>query len=204
MCFGGGASSANKIAKQQRADEVAREARIKSGMGQIATAFAPFNDDYYAKQQQNYVDYAEPQLDTQLANQRKNLIYALARTGNLDSSAANKESNDLTQAGDQQKIAIQNQGLDYANTDRQNVENARSDIVSQLNATGDDTAAAQAAVRQAQNLGMPQGYSALGNMFADFANQVATIGSNSNNAYRGFVPTSAPLFGSSGSSRVVS
>lgn len=258
MCFGGD-GGAGKIAKQQRADEVARQARIAEGMKAIAAAFdgtkrgvgaataydptktyyradgsvfdgarglsiggpwggvfslpedpndlvrtgqlftdaqqqGGFGEDYYQKRAQDYIDYATPDLERQTKRTRDDLIYALARAGNLDSSAAIQKDNELTQAADAARISIGNKGLDYANQQRSNVENVRSGLVAELNATGDSTAAAQSALRQAFNLNTPQGFSPLADVFGSFASTIAQIGSNAGNRYSGFFPSARPLF----------
>lgn len=203
MCFSaifGGGNSDSKIAEQQRADEVARQARIKEGMSSIDSAFSGFNDAYYKKRAQDYIDYATPGFEKQAGQAHDNLVYALSRTGNLDSLAAIKKNADLTEETDAQRIGIANTGLDQANTARAGVENSRGNVVAELNATGDSSAAAATALRTSQNLAQPQGYSPLGNLFANFASTLGSIGSNSGNNYGGFFGGGGqPLFSSSGS-----
>lgn len=204
MCFSAG-SGAGKIATAQRADEVARQNRIRAGMGSIDQAFSGFNDDFFAKRAHDYGLYAMPQVERQAQEQRDNLIYALSRTGNLDSSAAIKRSGDLTRAEDEARIGVANEGLNQANNLRSQVENTRGNVVAELNATGDNSAASAAALRDVQNLNQPAGFSPLGNLFASFANTLGTIGSNANNGYGGFAGGGRTLFsgGGSGSQRVV-
>lgn len=201
MCFGDGGAS--KQAAQQRADELARQERIRSGMASIDRAFGGFDDAFYKKRADDYVAYAMPQLDRQLGNTRDQLIYALSRTGNLDSSAAIKRNADLMEEGNAQRIGVANTGLDQANRLRSQVENTRAGVVSQLNATGDSEAATAAAMRGAQNLYQPEGYSPLGNVFAAFANTLSGIGANANNGYSGFFGGGSPLFTGKSAQRVV-
>lgn len=205
MCFDGlfGGNSAKKMANAQRADEDARQARINSGMSAIDNTFSGFDDNFYNGRRQAYVDYAMPEVQRQAGEARRALVYALGRNGNLDSSGAIRKDQDLTYDTNKAGLNVGNQGLDIANQTRSNVENIRSGVVSQLNATGDDQAATQAALRQAQAINMPQGFSPLGSMFSDFLAGVSQIGSNAGNGYSGFLGGSRPLFGSSGSSRVV-
>lgn len=151
MCFFK-ASSDSKIAKAQRADEVARQGWITSGIAGIDSAFSGFNDDFYNKRAKDYVDYATPGLEKKTKAAHDNLIYALSRTGNLDSSAAIKRNTDLTKEADAARIGIANTGLNSANALRSNVEGTRGNVVAELNATGDSGAAAQSALRNAQNL----------------------------------------------------
>lgn len=204
MCFSTG-GSANKIAKQQRADEVARQQRINSGMSKIDGAFAGFNDDFYNARKRAYLDYALPGVERQAADARRGLIFALSRNGNLDSSAAIFKDRELTREADQARLDVGNVALDQANRTRADVENVRSGLVAQLNATGNDQAAAAAALRQAQNLNMPQGFSPLGQLFANFAAGLSRIGSNEGNGYGGFFggASSGYPMSSTGSQRVV-
>lgn len=202
MCFA--PSSAGKIAKAQRADEVARQGRITSGMADIDAAFSNFGDDFYNKRKQDYINYATPDLERQTNTARDNLIYALSRTGNLDSSAAIKRDADLTDEANSAQIGIANTGLDQANQLRSQVEGTRGNVVAELNATGDSSAAAQSALRNVQNLNQPAGFSPLGNLFASFANTIGTIGSNAGNGYGGLSGRGGGLFApGTGSQRVV-
>lgn len=271
MCFGGGGDS--KIAKQQRADEVARQNRIKAGMASIAnifdgqaaginpaTAYDPnqtyylddgsvynpnaggaggfnglirafagrmtgvapgvdpselirqgklftgvnraggFNDDYYAGRRKAYEDYALPQLDTQYDRTKRDLIFALDRSGLRQSSAGAGKNAELSDEFDQSRLDIANKGFDVENQARANVENIRSSLVSQLNATGDDQAAAAAAVRNADALNRPEGFSPLGQVFLNFSDALSRIGSNARNDYSGLSGSKPLLFSSGGGS----
>ena len=204
MCFptGGGA---NKLAKQQRADELARQGRINTGMGEIDNIFSGFNSNFYDRRRQAYENYATPQLDRQYGRTKDDLVFALARSGLGQSKAGFDKNADLTDEFDQNRINITNRGLTEANNLRSNVENIRGGLVSQLNATGDNAAAAQAAIRQAEGLNQPTGFSPLGQLFADFSGQIAQIGSNSRNGFSGFFGGGArpsPV-GGPGSARIV-
>lgn len=204
MCFNAGAGAARREAKEQRADDEARKARIKDGMGQIDGIFGKFDDNFFNERAKAYSAYATPQLDRQLQDQKKNLIFALSRTGNLNSSAANEMNGKLVYDGDVARTGIANEGLNQANALRGQVENTRGNVVAELNATGDSTAAAQAALRNSVNLNTPQGYSPLGNMFANFAQTVGNIGSNAGNNYQGFMGGGTKIFGATnGAQRIV-
>ena len=208
MCFGGG-GGASQIANSQRADEVARQNRIHSGMGQIASAFSGFDKKFYDKRASDYSAYAMPEVNRQAGLEHKDLIYALSRTGNLDSSAAIDKNADLTAEENKQRLGVANAGLDSANQLRSQVENTRGNVVAELNATGDDSASSASALRQVQSLNQPAGFSPIGNLFANFANSVAGIGSRAGNGYSGFFGgggggMSPGLFaGGGGSQRVV-
>lgn len=204
MCFGGG-GSADKIARQQRNDEIARQSRITQGMANISNIFGGFNDAFYKKRADDYSAYAMPEVDRQAGQQRRDLIYALARTGNLDSSAAIDKAAELSREVNNQRVGIANEALNQANNLRGQVEQTRGNVVAELNATGDAEAAANSALRTSQNLNQPAGFSPLGNLFLNFAQSIAGIGSRAGNGYSGFMGGGgAPLFSTgAGSSRIV-
>lgn len=204
MCFGGD-GGAGDIARSQREDEVARQNRIKAGMSRIDQIFKGFDDAYYKKQGDAYSAYATPQLDRSYRDAKDNMIYALDRSGILQSSAAIKKNTDLTNEFDQNRLDIANKAQTVSNDARANVENVRGNLVNQLNATGDDTAAANAAIRQATALNQPQtNFSPLSQLFYNFTQGLQAIGSNARNDYSGFLRGGGGLFSNSGgSARVV-
>ena len=198
MCFPKD-KTASRMAAQQRQDEMARQARIQSGMSEIDRIFGgSFTPEFYAKQRQAYMDYATPQLDRQYGQTKDDLVYALSRAGLLDSSAGQAENANLARAYDRNRIDLAGKAMDVENTARANVEGARSGLVSTLNATGDDANAAATALRQSQNLSMPQGYSPLSGLFADVSGAIARIGSNARNDYSGLARSIGGLFKSGG------
>ena len=98
MCFPKD-KTASRMAAQQRADELARQSRIQSGMSEIDRIFSgQFNPEFYAKQRQAYLDFATPQLDRQYGDTKDQLVYALSRSGLLDSSAGQTENANLSRA----------------------------------------------------------------------------------------------------------
>lgn len=206
MCFDSG-GSAQRMAEQQRADEVARQNRIRQGMASIDTAFAPFNDNFFAGRRDAYVDYATPQIERQESDARRKLILALAGTGNLDSSAAIRKNAELGRDANEARVTATNEGINVANRTRGDVENARSNLVSMLNATGDSSAASSAAMREVGRLGEAEGFSPLGQVFASFLAGVSQIASNASNGYRGILGGSGGAkvggYGGKGSMRVV-
>ena len=182
-------------------NQLAKEGKLFTGV----TSTGGFNDDFYNKQKQAYIDYAQPQADHQAGLAKDQMVYALSRSGLLDSMAGQKENSEFGLAQDQNRIDINNQAQNVENDARSRVENARGNLVSELNATGDDAAAAAGAVRQSQTLYQPVGYSPLGNMFSTFTQGLSNIGSNAQNNYSGLISQLPALFGGGGggSSRVV-
>ncbi|KQP60093.1 hypothetical protein ASF41_10470 [Methylobacterium sp. Leaf111] len=170
---------ASKAANQAKADEAARQATVRQGTQAVNDTFSQFNDPYFEKQRTNYLNFALPQLDDQYGKAQKTLTYALARDGNLNSSAQAYQNAELQKTYDTQRLSIADQGQNFANQARSSVEDARGNLISTLNATGDATQAAQSAAARAGALSAPQGYSPIGDAFGAILNGVAVSAQNS-------------------------
>lgn len=164
MCFGGGGGG-DKYAALARRDQQEREARVRQGMDKINSQFKGFNQGFYNQQAKAYEDYANPQLENQFSKSKENLSYNLARAGLTASSEAARNAGELQRQYNLGRSTIANEGLNVANRARQDVEQNRSELISQLNATGDARAAASGALSRAGYLTSQQGFSPIGNLF---------------------------------------
>jgi hypothetical protein len=206
--MGNSKNSGAKEAAQARADEQARQASIRSGTDSINNTFdSQFNDDYFNKQRDAYTSYADPQLEDQYGSAQKELTYALARGGLLDSSVRGQKAGELQQKYDLNKQQIADQAQSYADQGRTSVEDARSGLISSLNATGDATGAANSAISRASALSAPTAYSPLTQLFTDFTSALGTSAAlaKANAAANGGATTgsSSTLFTPSSSAVVV-
>jgi hypothetical protein len=215
MCLGGGPSGGNdaqaaasaaaaaearRQAEETRQREADRQARIQAGRATIEQTFAPFSDDYYGKQTDNYLAFALPQLNDQYKKAHDGLIFDLARSGNLKSSAGAYRLGELEKEFAKQKQVVADTGANYARSARSDVERARGELVSQLGETGDPDLVGQTAATRANFLQMPQTYSPLGAVFQNVTAAAATA-ANASPKGEGI---GTRLFNSGGSSRVVS
>ena len=158
-----------------RADEQKRQAEIRKGTTRINSIFdGQFNDDYFNKTRQNYIDYATPQLEKQYGDASKELTFALARGGLLDSSVRGDKVGELQQLYDLNKQQVADQALSYEGEARNATEDARSNLSATLNATGDAQGAANSAIARASALSKPAAYSPLSQLFADFTSGLGT------------------------------
>lgn len=133
-----------------------------------------FDDAFYDRQRQAYLDYAMPQLEDQRAKAARELTYSLARSGQLGGSVRASQEGELTKAFDLQSQNIADQALNYENEARTNVENARSDLLSMLSATGDAKGAVTSALARSQALSQPATYSPLTDLFSEFTGALGT------------------------------
>lgn len=162
---GGGGSS--RVAEQQRQDELERQRRIATGQQSIDQTFQQFDDPFFQQQADSFVAYARPQIDRQYDQALEALNFALARRGQTDSSSRAEAQADLARQRADAERDINDQARGFANQSRNAVENARSDLLSILQGTGDAEAASNAAISRAAALTQQPTYSPIGQLFTD-------------------------------------
>jgi hypothetical protein len=199
MCGGGGDGGAAERARQQ---EEQRQARIRQGMAGIDSALKPFNDSYFNNKATNYTGYYMPQLGQQYDDALSALKLQLSSSGLGGSSAGAFGLARLAKEFADRKAEIQGKASEYANQARGNIQDLRSSLVSQLNATSDPQAAIQAANNQAyiqQN--RPDSFSPLTSAFSNLAGLFkydTDKAINSGGVYQGMFGTVKPTSGNSG------
>lgn len=171
MCFFGGGDSG---AGDARRLEEERKAHINEGMARIDETFAPFNSGYYADYENKYRDLGIPDVNTQYRDAVQQTRYGLARSGNLDSSAASKAYRDLRERNTQAELKVSDDARAASAAQRAAIESSRNSVVSQLSATENPSAAAQAAAAQAATLSRPPTYSPITGIFADLSGLFAS------------------------------
>ncbi len=159
MCFGGGGGGGDGGAA---AREAQRQENIRTGTQNIDQSFAGFTPDFYAGQEKAYTDYAQPALDQQYADARKQMIFALSRSGNLNSTSAGDRQKRLDMEKNNYQTDIINKAKGYSTQTQSDVERARANLIGQLTATEDPAAAAQGAVQQAAILSRPPAFDPIG------------------------------------------
>lgn len=160
-------------AEMARMEELARQRKIRQGTASINSTFdGQFTRDFFSGRRQAFLDYAQPQLDSQHADAQKELTFSLARSGLLNSSSRGDLASELAKKYAIQKQNVADQALTYQNQTKSNVEDARAGLISTLNATGDATQAANDAITRASILSQPQSYSPLSDLFADFTSAI--------------------------------
>ncbi len=162
-----GQANPGKSAAEQFAEMVA-----SGGLYSGVERKGGFDDTFFRSIRDNYTNYAIPQLTEQRDKAAKDLTFSLARAGQLDGSVRGQKSGELQKLFDLNEQQVRDQALAYENQARNNVENARADLIGTLNATGDNQQAVNSALSRATILTQPQAYSPLGQLFTDFTAQL--------------------------------
>lgn len=179
--FGGGsdksAKESNKLSNEQfqyqkdqaakaEADAAAKRASLEKGMSDISGIFAKYDDPYYANISQNYRNYANPQIDKAYQESQGNVMSNLANRGKLGSSTAAYQAGELDSSRKSMLSQSEMKALDYANQQRQAVNQARSQTVGQLYSSESPQAALQSANAFVPALNSGPSFSAIGDILS--------------------------------------
>ena len=176
MCFGGGGGDdflKDEYARQ-RAEEEARQARITEGKTAIDAAMSGYDDDFYAGQAQNYIDYATPQIEDQYKDAMGGLIRALSRSGMSQSSVAAKRKADLQEKLNNAQVDAARQGEAFANDTRSALAGVKNSLISQNQSLADPTLIASMAANQSNAASQLPSYNPVAQIFADATAGLAT------------------------------
>ena len=165
MCFGGGGGDGG--AAQARADEMARQARIKTGIGNINQKFDKFDDGFFKGRGQAYTNFATPQVNDQYKQVSDQLAFSLARTGLDQSSEKARQGGVLMRDNALARQTLAEGATTEATKARQAVEDQRNSLISQVNMTADPEMAAQNALRSAGIMEQQQAFNPVANLFAN-------------------------------------
>ena len=170
MCFGGGSDAAGQAAALQ----AQQQAGVTQGLADINQAFAGFTPEFYQQRAQDYTNAALPAFQQQYKQNLGSLIYGLGNQGLIGSSAAKNKANNFNNYANQQQLNIANQGLAAAQNLESNVNQNKSQLISQLEASYNPTATAQQALASASQFSAPSPAPAIGNLFSDWINIYGT------------------------------
>lgn len=171
MCGGGGGGGGDGGAAAREAE---RQAKVTEGYNTIQKIFGGFDDAFYDKRGQDYVDYATPQLDNQYAEAVKQLQFSLSRNGRLDSSVAGEQQAKLLKDYNLQKTNIADKGIQYSNEARQSVEGSRSDLTNLNSNVANPQQIAQEAQNRLGGLQASQAFSPLAPLFVNTGEALGT------------------------------
>ncbi len=162
-------AEAQAEAERQRQGELRRQQNITQGQNDIASVFGQFDDGFYNKRAQSYLDYALPQLDQQYQDQQRQLTAELARTGNLNSSLRGELMGQLQRQYDTNKLNIQSTANKYAADARSSVDAARARLTEKNTQLADPGTVRTMAEAEASGIGVDPRFESLGQMIASLS-----------------------------------
>lgn len=172
MCFPSAPKDNSAQIAREREDQ--RQRDIEAGTAQVNDIFDQFDDDYFGGIQSAHSDYYMPQLQDQYERARRKLVLQLGGAGTLASSAGARQLGELDKRYQTQRADYANQGVSLAEQYRGDVERNRAEVLNQLNASANPSAAAATASARAQSLMAPPTFSPIGNLFTDLVTQAGT------------------------------
>ena len=181
MCFGGGGDGG---AAQARADEQARQERVRKGVSNINRNFEGFNTGFFDSRSDAYKNFAMPQVNQAFQNNADQVAYSLARSGLTSSSEAARRQGILQSDNALARQQVYSNAAAERQRAMQAVEDNRNNLINQVQSTSDATLAGQNALRQAQVLtSQANNFNPIANLFANTTGMLAAA--NQAGAYSG-------------------
>jgi len=151
--------------EKAKADEAKRQAKVDAGLANIEDVFSQYDQDFYDRTSDAYMDYAQPQLEDQYAEGLKQLQYALARGGRFNSSTeVNRKSKAAEDLAFQQQELASN-ALEAAAGTEQDVADAKERMIKLNEVNANPDLAASLSNSQAGILNQPPKFDPLVDVF---------------------------------------
>ena len=170
---GGGGDGGGSQYESAAEAEARRQLKVDAGLAEIEKIFGQYDQDFYDKSSDAYLDYYEPQLEDQFKEGLKELQFALARGGRFGSST---EVNRKAKAAEDygfQKNELASGAIQAADASEKAVTAAKRDMtnLNQINANPD----LAASLSQAQSgiLNQPPKFDPLLDVFGNITEGLA-------------------------------
>lgn len=136
--------------------------------------FEGFQQPFFDKRAQDYVNFALPQLADQYRQNRSAMLFGLSNRGLSNSTVAKQANQQIERAAGTGRQQIAETGIQQANALKQDVENARQTAINQLYQTGDPSQAVSSAINTASQLRMPSTFAPIADAFSGIARSYYT------------------------------
>jgi hypothetical protein len=171
---GGGSGGSGQPEYESAAEaEARRQLKVDAGLEEIEKVFGKYDQDFYDKSSDAYLDYYEPQLDDQFKDGLKELQFALARGGRFGSSTEVDKKAKAAEEYGIQKNELASGAIKAANDSEAAVTAAERDMtnLNQVNANPD--LAASLSNSQAGILNQPPKFDPLLDVFGNITEGLA-------------------------------
>lgn len=163
----GGSNNAGAEARQLEAE---RQATITSGVKDVNKIFSGFTDDFYNQRARDYINFALPKLGMETRDTERAMKFSLANRSLSNSSAARQQKSSLARAVADAAGSIGTQAESESQRLRSDVEQQRSNVIAQLQASADPAVAGQQAINSAAQFTAPSTFAPVGGFLNNWAN----------------------------------
>ena len=171
MCWGDGGDNGAEEAREAEEERQAETIRQQDAINKV---FNTYDDDFYTTQRQNYLDYANPQIEEQFTDAMDELRFALARQGISRSSVAADRKKKAQKALDREQTAANLRGKKFSDDIKVKIEQARGTTLDDAGSLADADAAAALATTSAAANAAPPAYEPLYDIFRDITKGLST------------------------------
>mgnify|MGYP003133759403 CR=1 FL=1 len=172
MCWG--SSGDDGGAKDRRKAEEARQQRVRDSRGAVDTVFGTYDDDFYDKRRQSYLDYANPQVQQDYEDAMGELMGALASSGRTKSSLAAKRKAKGQELMDRAQADVNMKAEGHVGDLKSALAQTKQNMYDQASTLADVDATTNLAIGQFQAASKPPVYNPITDMFADLTAGLAT------------------------------
>ena len=157
-----------------KADELARQARVDEGIDEIEDVFSQYDQDFYDKRSDAYMNYQAPQLKDQYKEGLKELQFALARGGRLNSSTEVAKKAGAAQDLQFQRQEMAGRAMQAASDSEAGVLEAKDKMIKLNLANADPDLAASLSIARSKALNKPPKYDELLDVFGNITEGLAS------------------------------
>lgn len=144
-----------------------------------------FNQDFYNQRQQQYLDYATPQVEQQFGQTMANLTNSLGNQGLQNSSVSSQMQGSLQQELGKQLAGQSNVAIGQSQQLQQQVAQEQANLTQQLQSSQNPAQVGVQALQQSAQLQAPAVLSPLSNLFGNWSSLYGT--QQMQNAYSGLM-----------------
>jgi hypothetical protein len=166
-----------QMANAQRQAEQARANRVNQGMSLIDSRFN-FGNNFFREREQDYLNWANPQLDEQYQDAQKQLTFGLSRMGHGQGSQTMTDRwGRLEQDNAQNRANIADQAKDVSNQARGLIGQQRAQLINLAQMAADPSAVRNQIGRSMSDVQAYKGFDPTSNLNPMFQNVTAGLGS---------------------------
>jgi len=171
--LGGGGNNSQPAYESAAEAEARRQAKVDAGLKRIEEVFGKYDQDFYDRSQDAYLDYYEPQLEDKYKKGLQDLKFALARGGRFGSSTEVDRKAKAAQDMGFQKQELASGAIQAADASEAAVNAAKKEMtnLNQINANPD--LAASLSNQQAAILNQPPKFDPLLDVFGNITEGLA-------------------------------